>query len=75
MTKESRVADSIRRLLGDPVYFWEILSALKDTPYRSVLNAWSDIRETSQLERDIHGRYWLSKNQNDSTYSNNSIVK
>jgi DNA-binding transcriptional ArsR family regulator len=44
---------------GGPVFFHEVLEAMGDQSYRSVLNAWSDLREAQALDRDERGRYRL----------------
>jgi hypothetical protein len=51
-----RIEDCLRQ----PVYFRDVLDATREQPYRSVLQAWSDIRTRHALERDEYGRYWLA---------------
>jgi hypothetical protein len=51
----------IEELLRQPVYFRDVLAAVRDQPYRAVLCAWSDIRTRNALARDEFGRYWLEK--------------
>ncbi|MCC7079295.1 MAG: hypothetical protein IT530_01370 [Burkholderiales bacterium] len=48
----------IEQTLRKPVYFRDILDATRSYRYRSVLRAWSDVRERLTLERDEYGRYW-----------------
>ena len=56
----SAVVARIEAALADPVFFWEVLAALEDQSYRTVLEGWSDVRERHALERDDHGRYRLA---------------
>jgi hypothetical protein len=55
------VVERIENCLRQPVYFRDILDALRDQPYRAVLQAWSEIRMRHALERDDFGRYSLPK--------------
>jgi hypothetical protein len=48
----------IEACLDKPVYFRDILNALRDQKYRAILSAWSEVRSVLPLERDEHGRYW-----------------
>ena len=68
MSTPVEIVARIRSALQKPIYFSELLAELKDVPYRTILSAWSDVRETTALERDLHGRYWTSdKRQTPST--------
>jgi hypothetical protein len=62
MSAPIEIVARIHRALQQPIYFSELLAELKDIPYRTILSAWSDVRETTVLERDLHGRYWTSDN-------------
>ncbi|HEX5507203.1 MAG TPA: hypothetical protein VFX37_01745 [Pseudolabrys sp.] len=55
----------IEQLLQRPVFFRDLLDALRDHPYRAILRAWSDVRTHHALARDEFGRYWLEKNIQD----------
>ena len=55
------LVQAIEDCLCKPVYFRDIVEATKNSPYRAVLLAWSDIRTRLTLERDKHGRYWVAK--------------
>ncbi len=57
MSAPSDLAARVESLLGEWVYFHEVLSACADQPYRAVLGALSDIRERHELLRDDQGRY------------------
>lgn len=59
MSARSDLAGRIVQLLAEPVFFWQVLDALQDQPYRAILRAWSDVRERHPLDRDEHGRYRL----------------
>ncbi len=59
-TEPSANAARITELLKNPVFFWEVIDALKDQSYRAVLVAWSEVRERHALDRDELGRYWLA---------------
>ncbi|HEU4660934.1 MAG TPA: hypothetical protein VFS63_09755 [Pseudolabrys sp.] len=58
---EAALAAQIERLLQQPVFFRDILAALRNHPYRAILRAWSDVRTRRALARDEFGRYWLEK--------------
>lgn len=62
MSAPDEVVARVHNALQKPIYFFELLAELEDVPYRAILRAWSDVRETTALERDVHGRYWLSLN-------------
>ena len=52
------VADRMAALLGErPRTFYELLRDLPDAEYRTILQAWSALRERGALGRDEHGRY------------------
>lgn len=55
---DQKLVQSIERILLQPVYFRDVLSAHATWPYRAILRAWSDIRVAHVLQRDEHGRYW-----------------
>ncbi len=60
-TADSALAAEIEALLRRPVFFRDVLAALRAHPYRVILRAWSDIRTRHALARDEFGRYWLEK--------------
>jgi hypothetical protein len=62
MSAPVEIVARVRSALQKPIYFSELLAELKDIPYRTILSAWSEVRETTALERDLHGRYWMSDN-------------
>lgn len=51
----------IETMLQQPIFFRDILAAVRSHPYRAILQAWSDIRTRRALMRDEFGRYWLEK--------------
>lgn len=51
----------IEEALRKPVFFRDIVAATRNHRYRSVLQAWSDVRTRLTLDRDEQGRYWTSK--------------
>jgi len=51
----------IEELLRRPIFFRDVLAALRSQPYRAILLAWSEIRTRHALARDEFGRYWLEK--------------
>jgi hypothetical protein len=54
------VADRMAALLdGRPRTFYELLRDLPDVEYRTILQAWSALRERRALGRDEHGRYLI----------------
>ncbi|MEP9355773.1 hypothetical protein ABLE93_19530 [Xanthobacter sp. KR7-65] len=55
----SPLAARILALLQQPTFFWQVIDALSDQTYRATLEAWSEVREGHDLDRDEHGRYWL----------------
>jgi hypothetical protein len=57
---DAALVAQIEALLKRPVYFSELLDALRARPYREVLKAWSAVRQRHTLDRDEHGRYWLA---------------
>jgi len=58
MSVSAEVVARVLNALQKPIYFFELLAELEDVPYRTILSAWSEVRETTALERDVHGRYW-----------------
>lgn len=57
---DSALVAQIETLLKQPLYFSELLDALRARPYREVLKAWSAVRQRHTLDRDERGRYWLA---------------
>jgi len=53
------IEDALRK----PVFFRDILDATRGHRYRSVLQAWSDVRMRLTLDRDEQGRYWAGRNK------------
>jgi len=51
----------IEELLQRPIFFRDVLAAVRNQPYRAILLAWSEIRTRHPLARDEFGRYWLEK--------------
>jgi hypothetical protein len=51
----------IEGLLQQPIFFRDVLAAVRNQPYRAILRAWSEIRTRHALARDELGRYWLEK--------------
>ena len=48
------------RLLRErPVFFIDLVRAFPDTPYRTLLLAWGEVRERHKLARDEEGHYLL----------------
>jgi hypothetical protein len=60
-TVDKKVVKTIEDALRKPVFFRDIVAATRDSPYRAVLLAWSDVRSRLTLERDELGRYWTAK--------------
>jgi hypothetical protein len=58
---DAQVVERIENCLRQPVYFRDILDALRDRPYRAILRAWSEVRTQHVLERDDFGRYSLPR--------------
>ncbi len=58
---DAQVVERIENCLRQPVYFRDILDALRDRPYRAILRAWSEVRTQHALERDDFGRYSLPR--------------
>ena len=48
-------------LLRQPVFFRDVLAAVRHEPYRAILRAWSEVRMRHSLARDEFGRYWLEE--------------
>ncbi|HET7848900.1 MAG TPA: hypothetical protein VFL51_07550 [Pseudolabrys sp.] len=61
MTDIAPVVSKIEALLQEPVFFRDVLAALRDCPYRVILRAWSDVRMRHTLARDELGRYWVER--------------
>ena len=61
LAADPKIVKTIENALRKPVLFRDIVDATKDTPYRAMLLAWSDIRSRLTLERDEYGRYWAAK--------------
>lgn len=59
---DKELVQSIEQALKTPVYFRDILSSHARWPYRSILRAWSEVREKHELQRDEFGRYWRKLN-------------
>jgi hypothetical protein len=55
----SPLAARVETLLGQPTYFWQVIEALSDQTYRTILRVWAEVRENRELDRDELGRYWL----------------
>jgi hypothetical protein len=54
------VTERIVSLLGErPRTFYELLRALDDVEYRTILQAWGALRERRRLGRDDHGLYLI----------------
>ena len=59
-TVNAGLVTRIEECLRQPVYFRDVLAAVRDQPYRAILRAWSEVRTNHTLERDEFGRYWLN---------------
>jgi hypothetical protein len=54
------LTSSIERMLAErPHSFYEVLQRLEHEDYRTVLQAWGDLRRDIALVVDTHGRYRL----------------
>jgi hypothetical protein len=54
----AELAGRIRRLLAErPVSVYEVMQALPGEDYRTILQAWGDVRRELTLVPDAHGRY------------------
>jgi len=49
----------IQKLLAQPHSFYEVLQRFETEDYRTVLQAWGDLRRDVALVVDAHGRYRL----------------
>jgi len=59
-TAASSVTTRIQQLLAErPHSFYEVLQRLETDDYRTVLQAWGDLRRDVALVVDAHGRYRL----------------
>ncbi len=57
-TRRLQLARRIQALLAErPVSVYELLRALPDEDYRTILQAWGDVRTQVALVPDVHGRY------------------
>ncbi len=55
---DDAVAARMTALLGErPRSFYEVVRALDDVDYRTILRAWGLLRERRALGRDAHGLY------------------
>jgi hypothetical protein len=59
-TVDAQLVRDIEVALSDPVFFKDVLARFSASDYRSLLQAWSDIRSRITLSRDEAGRYWIS---------------
>lgn len=56
----ARVADAMVGMLRErPVLFMDLVRAFPETPYRTLLLAWGEVRERHRLARDEEGCYFL----------------
>jgi hypothetical protein len=54
------VAERMAALLrAQPRSFYDLLRALPDVEYRTILQAWGALRERRALGRDEHGNYLI----------------
>ena len=60
---DAELVAKIEALLRQPIFFRDILAAVRSQPYRAILRAWSQVRTRHALARDELGRYWLEKGQ------------
>ena len=51
--------DMERLLRREPIFFADILRIYADLEYRDVLQGWSELRSTVDLQRDDEGRYLI----------------
>ena len=57
----ARVAEAITGMLRErPRLFMDLVRALPDTPYRTLLLAWGAVRERHRLSRTEDGCYFLA---------------
>ena len=55
-----RVAEAMTAMLRErPLFFIDLVRAFPDTPYRTLLLAWGEVRERHKLARDEEGHYLL----------------
>jgi hypothetical protein len=55
-----RVAEAMTAMLrAKPVFFIDLVRAFPETPYRTLLLAWGEVRERHRLARDDEGHYLL----------------
>ncbi|MDG6995673.1 MAG: hypothetical protein JRN52_07105 [Nitrososphaerota archaeon] len=59
--KENKIEDIVAQVIQivnkRPSYFYDVLKELQTVEYRSILLAWSKLREEGKLERDEKGKY------------------
>ncbi len=60
-TVDAKLVRDIEVALSEPIFFKDVLASFSASDYRSVLQAWSDIRSRIALSRDEAGRYWISR--------------
>ncbi len=58
--RRTQVGRRIRALLAErPLSVYEVLQRFPDEDYRTILQAWGDVRTQVALVQDAHGRYSL----------------
>lgn len=56
--RRAELGRRIRALLAErPLSVYEVLQRFPDEDYRTLLQAWGDVRATMTLVPDAHGRY------------------
>jgi hypothetical protein len=57
-TRRTELAERIRALLAErPLSVYEVVQQFPDDDYRTLLQAWGDVRAALPLVPDAHGRY------------------
>jgi hypothetical protein len=57
-TRRTELAERIRALLAErPLSVYEVVQRFPDDDYRTLLQAWGDVRAALPLVPDAHGRY------------------
>ena len=57
-TRRAQLARRIQALLAEgPASVYDVLRAFPDEDYRTILQAWGDVRAEVTLTPDAHGRY------------------
>jgi hypothetical protein len=57
-TRRTELAERIRALLAErPMSVYEVLQRFPDEDYRTLLQAWGEVRAAVPLVPDAHGRY------------------